>query len=632
MLEALRNAANSWVLKPLLVLLVLAFIVWGVADVFTGFRGNTLASVGSAEISADEYQRTYGLVMDNFARRFGRRPTAEEARLRGLDRAVLEDMVNSATLDQHAAQLNMALSQKSVVAQIEKDPTFQGVDGRFNRLAFDAFLRETGFNERGWLSQKRREELRQQLSQPMFQQMPVPKALIDLVHNYREETRTVQVFTIEPDKVVKIAEPDEAKLKETYSAQQRQFVTPEFRQLAVLLLSGDEIKAKLAITDEELRKAYDGDKVAQNVAERRRVQQIPFKDKAAAEAAAKAIAGGKSFLDAAKEAGAAESDIELGMVTKAELLDPRIAEAAFALGKDRVSAPVEGRFTTVLLRVTEIEAGKTRSFEEMKQEIRDKIAASRLNEEIRKRHDAIDDGRSAGKPLKEIAATVGAKFVEVPATDRRGRKPDGTPAWEGPDMALVLQAGFEGKVGVEGETFDLADGGYGWVDVMGITPERQRPYEEVVEDVKAVYKDLETARQVGDLAGKMIERAGKGETLSSMAKEAGGKLETSRPFKRFGEDGGLPPAAVQRAFALPLGGLASTETGEGKKRIVFRLVEIKKPDPATKEQSERIEQQLRSERQQDAVQAYVTALRERLGVSINEALFRRTTGVSADGR
>ena len=45
-----------------------------------------------------------------------------------------------------------------------------------------------------------------------------------------------------------------------------------------------------------------------------------------------------------------------------------------------------------------------------------------------------------------------------------------------------------------------------------------------------------------------------------------------------------------------------------------------------------IEQQLRSERQQDAVQAYVTALRERLGVSINEALFRRTTGVSADGR
>lgn len=632
MLEALRNAANSWVLKPLLLLLVLAFVVWGVADVFTGFRGNTLASVGSAEITPDEYQRTYGMVMDNFARRFGRRPTAEEARLRGLDRAVLEDMINSATLDQHAAQLNMALSQKSIVSQIEKDPAFQTMDGKFNKAAFDNFLRETGFNERGWIQQKRREELRQQLSQPMFQQMPVPKALIDLVHNYREETRTAQYFTIEPDKAVKIAEPDEAKLKETYSGQQRQFVTPEYRQLAVLLLSADDIKAKLPITDEELRKAYDSDKVAQTVPERRRVQQIPFKDKAAAEATAKAIAGGKSFLDAAKEAGAAEGDIDLGMVTKAELLDPKIADAAFALAKDKVSAPVDGRFSTVLLRVTEIEPGKTRSFDEMKQEIRDKLATARVNEEIRKRHDAIDDGRSAGKPLKEIATTVGAKYVEVPAVNRRALKPDGTPAWDGPDSAAIVQSGFDGKVGVEGEAFDLADGGYGWVDVLGITPERQRPYEEVVEDVKAVYRNQETVRQMGELASKLVERAGKGETLTALAKEAGSKLETSRPFKRFGEDGGLPAAAVQRAFTLPLGGVAATETGEGNKRIVFRLVEIKKPDPVSKEQAERIEQQLRSERQQDAVQAYVTALRERLGVSINEALFRRTVGTSTDGR
>ena len=53
---------------------------------------------------------------------------------------------------------------------------------------------------------------------------------------------------------------------------------------------------------------------------------------------------------------------------------------------------------------------------------------------------------------------------------------------------------------VEGEAFDIADGGYGWVDVLGITPERQRPYEEVVEDVKAVYRDQETTRQMAELA------------------------------------------------------------------------------------------------------------------------------------
>jgi peptidyl-prolyl cis-trans isomerase D len=73
MLDALRRGATSWVLKPLLLLLVLAFIVWGVADVFTGARPTTLATVGGTEIGVEEYQNTFSSVMNNLARRFGRR-------------------------------------------------------------------------------------------------------------------------------------------------------------------------------------------------------------------------------------------------------------------------------------------------------------------------------------------------------------------------------------------------------------------------------------------------------------------------------------------------------------------------------------------------------------------------------
>ena len=69
---------------------------------------NAIASVGSTEISVEEYQATYGSVMNNLARRFGRRPTAEEARLRGIDRAVLDDLVNGATLDNQARSLGMS--------------------------------------------------------------------------------------------------------------------------------------------------------------------------------------------------------------------------------------------------------------------------------------------------------------------------------------------------------------------------------------------------------------------------------------------------------------------------------------------------------------------------------------------
>jgi peptidyl-prolyl cis-trans isomerase D len=626
MLDALRRGATSWVLKPLLLLLVLAFIVWGVADVFTGVRQTSIASVGGTEIGVEEYQNTFSSVMNNLARRFGRRPTAEEARLRGIDRAVLEDMINGAAIDKHAQELGLTLPAKAIVAQVEADPSFLGPDGKFDSQAFNSFLRDIGMSERGFLVRKGREEVRQQLTQSLFDDVPVPTAMTSMVHAWREETRRVQYFTLDPKTVVKLGEPDEAKLKELYEQQKSRFMRPEYRHLGALLLTTAEAKKRLEISDEDIRQAYDGDKSARVIEEKRHIRQIAFKDKAAAEAAAKEMGGGKTFAAIAKETGATEADTNLGVVTKSQLLDPAIAEAAFALKKGEVSKPVEGRYTTVLIEVTDITPGKVRTFEEMKEEIRGKLAQSRVNDSMRKMHDAVDDGRAAGKPLKEIAEQLKIAFIDIPSTDRTGNKPDGKKAYEGADAAAILKAGFEGRVGADGEPIDLADGGYGWVDVFNVTAEQQRPYDEVKADVLKAWQETETSRQLNDVAAKLVERADKGEALAKLAGEAGGKLATSKLFNRFEQDKELGVPLVRRAFALGLGARASALSADGKSRTVFRVVEIVKAKPPTKEQTEQLAGQIRTELQQDAGRAYVTALRERLGVTINEAQFRKAVG------
>jgi peptidyl-prolyl cis-trans isomerase D len=626
MLDALRRGATSWVLKPLLLLLVLAFIVWGVADVFTGVRPSTLATVGGTEIGAEEYQNTFSSVMNNLARRFGRRPTTEEARMRGIDRAVLEDLINGAAIDQHAHELGLTLPTRTVIAQVESDPSFQGPDGKFDSRAFNSFLRDMGLSERGFLARKAREEVRQQLTHSLFDDVPVPAAMANMVHAWREETRRVQYFTVDPKTGVKLGAPDEAKLAALYEQQKSRFMRPEYRHLGALLLTTEAAKQRLEISDEDIRKAYDGDKSARVIEEKRHVRQIGFKDKTAAEAAAKAIADGKSFAAVAKDMGATDSDIDLGVVTRSQLLDPAIAEAAFALKKGEVSKPVEGRFTTVLLEVRDITPGKVRTLEEMKEEIRSKLAQSRVNDAMRKLHDAVDDGRAAGKPLKEIAAEIKVGFVDIPQTDRLGNTPDGKKAHEGADAAAILKAGFEGRVGADGEPIDLADGGYGWVDVFNVTPEQQRPFDEVKAEVVEAWQEEETARQLNDVAAKLMERAEKGEALATLAAEVGGKLATSKLFNRFAQEPGLGVPLVRRAFALGLGARASTLSGDGKSRTVFRVVEIVKPKPATKEEAERLADQIRTELQQDAGRAYVTSLRDRLGVSINETQFRRAVG------
>ena len=241
---------------------------------------------------------------------------------------------------------------------------------------------------------------------------------VDLVHAYRQETRTVEHFAIDADKSVKVADPDETKLKDAYETGKASFMTPEYRALNVLVLTPDSLKARIPVGDDEIKSAFEAEKDRYETPERRRIQQVAFKDKEAAEKAKAEIASGKSFADVAKETGAKATDIDLGLLTRKALIDPKIAEAAFSLPKDTVSGVVEGRFATVILRVTEIQAGKQPKLEDVKDQVRDKIFKEKASTEIQKIHDAIEDARAAQKPLKEAAEAQKLPYFDVAAVDR----------------------------------------------------------------------------------------------------------------------------------------------------------------------------------------------------------------------
>ena len=74
-------------------LLVLSFAVWGVNDVFFGFRSEVLASVGEREISADSFRRFFDQQLRIISRQSGQPLTAENARQIGLDRQILAEML-----------------------------------------------------------------------------------------------------------------------------------------------------------------------------------------------------------------------------------------------------------------------------------------------------------------------------------------------------------------------------------------------------------------------------------------------------------------------------------------------------------------------------------------------------------
>lgn len=626
MLDQMRRGVGNWLAKALLGLLIVAFAVWGVGDYVGKIGRPAPATIGGTEITAEQYRQAYQDEVNALSRRFGRRLTPEQAKLFGAEQSALARLVNAAAVDKHAGELKLSLSDAGIAELIKAEPAFKGADGQFSPVLFQSFLRQNGINEARFVRDRRREEIREQITDSLLAGVVPPQSVLEQMHQYREETRDIDYLAPDFDKLIKLEPLDEAKLRAFYEQNQRQFVTPEVRKINVLLLSHDAVKARINIIDEEIKATYEKTKDKIDTPEKRRVQQLSFPDRAAADKAYAELSKAKNFTEAAAKLGFKEADIDLGLLARRDMIDPKIAEAAFALKKDELSKPVEGQYANVLVRVTEIVPGKQRSFDEVKGEIRDKLAEERTSQEIQGLHDKVEDERASGKPLKEIAEQLKLDFREIPDIDRGGKTVDGKPAIEGAAATQIAQAAFAGSPGLEAEAAELADGGYAWVDVVSITPEKQKTFEEAKAAVTTAATEEQRRAEIASLAGKLVDRLGRGESMDAVAKETGAKVQKAAGVTRNTVPQGLTQGAVQQAFALPKGGAASALTADGKSRVILRVVDIKPAPAATPEQLARLKAEVTRQMQGDIVGEYLAALQKKYGLSVNQGALSQALG------
>ncbi len=140
------------------------------------------------------------------------------------------------------------------------------------------------------------------------------------------------------------------------------------------------------------------------------------------------------------------------MVTKPDIIDPAVGDAAFALAGE-FSAPIKGSFGTVLLQVGKIEPGSQKTCEEVAAQIKRELAERRARAQHDLR-DKIEDERAAGSTLAETAKKLGLTPRAVEAVDRSGRAPDGKPIADIPGAGCDRRA-FGSDVGVDNEALQL---------------------------------------------------------------------------------------------------------------------------------------------------------------------------------
>jgi peptidyl-prolyl cis-trans isomerase D len=625
-LDTLRKGAGRLAGLILIGMLVISFAIWGIADIFTGYGKQTLIRVGDTEITPQDYLRAQQDVLRAMSAQAGRSLSLQEARALGLDSRVLERLIGGAAVDNHARALHLGIGDAALLEDIMKDPAFKDTTGNFSPLAFQQALHSIGMTEQGYLISLRERNLRRQILSTVGQVVNSPAMLVDALNSFNGETRTLRYVLVPSSVAGTIPDPTEEDLKRYYDDHQSKFTQPEFRKVGVLAVTPETVKDQVDITEADLRAAYEANKEQLGKPERRQLQQIPFSDLAAANAAYQKIQSGTDFVALAKEQGVSESDIDLGNVSRAELADPIIADTAFSLEVNKVSEPVTGKLgSVVLLRVTAIEPGKTPTFEEAKADLEKKLLKERASGAIFDLHDKIEDQLASGATLSEIAGTLKLNYELVDQVDRDGRKPDGSTVTL-PAQKELLNAVFATDTGVENDPIDAKDEGVVWYEVLGVVPEQLKPFDQVKDEVAKDWRTDEVRTRVAKYAQDLVTGLNGGKTLEDVAKDLNVEVLTSDPLKRDSVTVNVLPPAVAQAFTLPEKGYGSAPSAVEEGRIVFQVDKVTPPEPLSEAEVERLRKQLGLLISEDAIAEYFSALEKRYGVTVNQQALAKLIG------
>ncbi len=629
-LDSLRKSAGGVIGVIFVLLLIASFIIWFPAGWFQGFGSQDLITVGDTKIGPREYMRAQQDVLRAMSSQAGRSLSLQEARALGLDRRVMERLIGGAVVDAHARALHLAIGDTAILDEIMKDPAFKDPSGNFSPALFQQTLQAMGINEQGYIDSLRERNLRRQILSTVGKVAAGPDVLVTALNNFNGETRTLRYVLVPQSAAGTIPDPTDEDLKRYYDNHRGKFTQPEYRKIGVLAVTPETVKNEVQIKDSDVRAAFEASKDQLGTPEKRHVQQISFPDKAAADAAYQKIQSGTDFAAVAKEQGVSDADIDLGKVTRAELADPAMGDAAFKLEQNKVSEPITGSLgSVVLLRVTEIEPGKSPSFEEAKADLEKKILKERASGAIFDLHDKIEDQLASGSKFSEIADKLKLNYVLIDQVDRQGKKPDGSTVTL-PAQKDVLNAVFSTDVGVENDPIDAKDDGVIWYEVLGVIPEQLKPFDQVKDEATKDWKTEEVRTQLAKYTQDLVNSLSGGKSLEDVAKDLNQQVLTSDPLKRDSITVNVLPAAVAQAFSLPEKGYGSAPSGVEEGRIVFQVDKVTPPPQLNPSETARLKQQIGQLIGEDVVAEYFSALENRYGVSVNEQALAKLVGTSEE--
>jgi len=597
--------------QVILTLIALTFAVWGIES-YTRYAGggDTVASVNGYDISGREFTEQLRSQQESIRRMFRGQIDPEALDTPEARRAVLDQMIAQRVVFAEAAKRHLFIGRQAVIDAITEAPEFQE-NGKFSPALYSAYLQQRGVSDAQNVAQLQTQLPMSRLARAVAQTAIVPNALAARLAAIQAQKREIEQARILARPYLDQVKIDDAKVKAYYEAHKDEFRTPERVRAQYVMLSAQALAKQEPVSDAEIQAAYDARAAQYKVEEQRRASHILVKDKAQAEKLAAEVKKSPArFAELAKQAsqdpGSAAKGGDLGWFGRGMMVKP-FEDAVFEMKQGEVRV-VQSEFGFHVVRVTGVQAGRSRPLAEVKKDLADELAQQKG---ARKFAEAAENFSNAVYEQPDSLAPAAERYklpVQTTGWIERGRRQE-LGALDNPKLlsALFSVDAIQNKRNTD--AVEVAPNTLVAARVVEHQPARQRELAEVKDDIARELRSreaLELARKEGEAKLAELRKGAAAATWS-----------TPREVSRR-DAAGLPADALRRVVAADVSKLPAyvgLPTNDG-----YLLIRISKVSEApvqgdAKQLAEQTGQMLGAA----DYESYVASLKGSADISVNSA-------------
>jgi peptidyl-prolyl cis-trans isomerase D len=629
MLQRIHDSLAKWVIVIVLGLIAFSFIFWGVDFGMTGVT-TFAAKVNGEDVPLTDFDQALQQRQTQYLQIY-QSDLPEEIR-RELRRATIEDLVRATALKQRVEEQGYHASGARLDEAIRGIEAFQ-IAGEYSDEVAVNVLRNQGLSPAGFREMMRTDleigDLQNGIAESTFLTPAEFRRYIELYNQRRE----VAYALFEPESFTAGITIDDAAIAEHYDNNQASYQTPETVDLEYIEVTLADVAATVEVTEEELRAAYEEERLRFETAEERRSRHILIAveegqedvARTAAEAVIARIRGGEDFAAVAAEvsadAGTKAQGGDLGWNSRGTF-PTEFEEALFALEPGAISEPVRTDSGFHVIRLDEVRAGDLQSFEA----VRDELAAETQTREAEGEfYDLANElGDAAFDAFDDLAPVAAA--TNLPVKTVEGFPRTGDPAVF-PNSAAVVAAAFADEIVDSGRNSELVELAEDHVLVLRVTEHQvptTRPLDEVREQIREELVRQRAIELAEEAAQAFLADIEQGRDPAESAAARGGTFNPAAWVTRT--DAGPPTEVLSTAFGMPkdAGGAPQREivalANGGQAVVVLTGVEAGEPSSVAADEREQRLQQLADQAARAEIAGYAGNVRASADVRIPDAI------------